>query len=371
MQLSQSDNPRVDRKKLIIAALIALVMLAAAIFLLVRVFSSASISVSVTALRCTSDQDVTPFGENLLYYDGLDLYCLNSKGSEKWHYTVGGGAKFHAGDKYVVAWTGTKLVILNKDGKATYDNQMTESIQFARAGDTYIAIVLGEDISPTLIMKNMQGLTVDTESTAFVDTLILDVGFFADGEYLWATALDVYGSVPEITMFTFRVNQLTTGDVSLGENLVYKIIYANEKLHVISTRLLRKYDYRGVKQDGADQLVYGWQLIAHHIDGGKLRMLYARNDQTAEMELTDLRYLDDTTDKRYTLPGICYGACVYKKRIMAFSDSKLYLSDISSNRFSAVSLSEVEGGVTSYIGMLSNGTVLLAGGNKVYAVALR
>lgn len=372
MQFIRNETKNVDKKKLIIAGTVALVLLAAAVTLLVIVLSSGKTTISVTALRCNSDQDVTPFDENVLYYDGLTLYCLNSKGAEKWHYTLGNDAKFHAGEEYVVAWTGTKLVILDRNGKATYDNQMDEPIQFARAGDPYIAVVLGDSISPTLVIRNMQGMSVDSESNAFQDCLILDAGFFADGEYLWTTSLDVYGSVPEITMYTFRVNQMNTGDTSLGENLVYKIIYAGDRLNVISTRLLRKFDYRGIQDNGADQLVYGWKLIAHQVDGSELKMLYARNDQTSNMELTDLRYLDDSMDKRYTLPSVCYGACIYKKQIFAFSDSKLYISDINANRFSAVSLAEVEGGVTGYLGMLNNGTALVAGGDgKVYAVAIR
>ena len=133
MQFINNETKNVDKKKLIIAGTVALVLLAAAVTLLVIVLSSGKMTIGVTALRCNSDQDVTPFDESVLYYDGLTLYCLNSKGNEKWHYTLGNDAKFHAGENYVVAWTGTKLVILDKNGKATYDNQMDEPIQFARA----------------------------------------------------------------------------------------------------------------------------------------------------------------------------------------------------------------------------------------------
>ena len=47
--------------------------------------------------------------------------------------------------------------------------------------------------------------------------------------------------------------------ISLGEHLVYAVVYAGTKLNVISTRQLRQYDYRGTQDPSGTALVYGWQ----------------------------------------------------------------------------------------------------------------
>lgn len=364
-------NEKTEWNKKKIAVFVALLVVALVLAVAVaRSFGLGVRKAGVTKLRCTTLQDVTPFGKNLLYYDGTDLFCLNSKGAEQWHYTLGSNAKFSAGGKYVVAWAGSKLVILGQNGVATYDSQLTDVIRFARAGDKYIALVLGQSVSPKLVVKDLQGITVDTENAAYEDMLILDMGFFGDGEYLWTTELDVYGSVPGIIMHTYRVAQMNTGEVSLGENLVYSVLYSGTRLNVISTRQLRSFDYRGTEDTGAARLVYGWQLINAETGSGDARLLFGRADQTDDMTaLTDLRYLCGSTDKRFALPNTCVGAVVYGDRIYAFSEKTLYRTDLKSQRFSAVNLT-AGNGVTAFIGMLQGGTVLLASGTEVYAVTL-
>lgn len=364
-----SQDSRWNKKKIITFAVIAALSLAVLIFA-ARGLGTGLRRASVTHLRCTTLQDVTPFGRNLLYYDGTTLFCLNASGKEQWSYTLGSNARFSAGDKYVVAWAGSKLVILSQNGVATYDSQLSETIQFCRAGDKYVALVLGQNISPKLVMKDLQGITVDSETSAYEDKIILDMGFFSGGEYLWTTCLDVYGSVPNIVMNTFKVAQMSTGEVSLGENLVYRILYSGQKLNVVSTRQLRCYDYRGTIDDTGTRLVYGWQLIHADAGRGDAQMLFGRADQTDDMNaLTDLRYLSGKNDRRFTLPNTCVGAVISSDRIYAFSEKTLYRADVNGERFSAVNLS-VGSGVTSYIGALEGGVVLLASGTDVYAVTL-
>ena len=369
MQLSQSMDQK--RRMIILAALGLLTVLI--VLMLLGVFGGGARKMNAVQLRCVATQDVTPFGDSVLYYDGMTLFCLNSKGSEKWSYTLGANASFSCSDKVVAAWTGTQLHIITKDGRSTYKDNMADVIQFARVGSKYVAAVLGSDVSPSLVIKDMQGTSVDNETTAYEDMVILDLGFFADGEYLWSTSMDVYGTVPTTTMHTFRVNLSNSGEISLGENLTYAIIYAGTELNVISTRQLRQYDYRGTQDPTGTVLIYGWQLMDHQVSGNNAMLLFAPSRQMESLDgVNQLRLLSGNTDKRFTLPSSCIGAALYNRKIYAFSADTVYRADINAQRFTAISLPSQIGGktVTNYLGMLSNGVALLCCDSDVYAVTL-
>lgn len=369
MQLSKPMDQK--RRLIILGALLVLTVLI--VLTVLGVFGGGNRKMSASRLRCVATQDVTPFGDSVLYYDGMTLFCLNARGHEKWSYTLGENASFSCSDSVVAAWSGTQLHIINRDGYSTYNENLADVIQFARVGSRYVAVVLGEDISPSLVIKDMQGTSVDNETTAYEDMLILDLGFFSDGEYLWTTSLDIYGTVPSTIMHTFRVNMSNSGEISLGENLAYAVIYAGTKLNVISTRQLRQYDYRGTQDPNGTVLVYGWQLIDHQVSGSNAALLFAPSRQTDGISgLNQLRLLSGKTDKRFTLPSACVGAALYNNKIYAFSHDTLYRADVNARRFDAISLPAEIGGaaVTGYLGMLRNGVALLSCDSDVYAVTL-
>ena len=338
------------------------------------VFNRVVRNVRAVKLRCASTQSIQPFGDSLLYYDGDSLICLSSNGNERWNYMVGSGASFDAGQSYVVIWRGSQLSILNKNGRSTYDNNIGEAIQFARAGEKYIAVVHGDDStsegSTSVTFYNPEGEKQDDETSAYQDMLVLDAGFFADGDYAWTTALDLYGTVPSTTLNTYRVNSMNTGTADLGETITYKVIYAGNTLNVISTRQLRRYDYNGTLDNSRTVLVYGWKLIDSVVVDNRAMMLFAPTRQlNDQISITELRCLMDNQDKRLTLPGECVGAGIYNRRIYAFSEDSLYRADLNASRFTAVSL-PFPSAATAYLGMLGDGTALLACGLDVYAVTV-
>ena len=351
------------------AVLLLLIILAAR-----GVFAPGGRSVSAVKLRCLATQDVTPFGDEILYYDGLTLYCLRANGSEHWSYPLGENASFTCSDTVIAAWSGTLLHIIDRNGNATYNEHLTDAIQFARVGPKYVAAVLGGDISPTLVIKDMQGTTVDNEATAYKDMTLLDLGFFSDGEFLWTTSLDVYGSVPDTTLHTFRVNVSNSGGISLGDHLVYAVVYAGKQLNVVSTQQLRKYDYRGTIDSSGTVLVYGWQLIDHAVNGGEAMLLFTPS-RSADLTggINQLRLIWGKTDKQYSLPTVCISAALLGRRIYAFSEDMVYRADLNARRFDPISLSKVLSSqqVTEYLGMLKNGVALLACESDVYAVTLQ
>lgn len=355
-----------NRYLLILAILVLLVL----ITYLLGLLSGKRGTISGAKLRCVVSQDVTPFNDRILYYDGGTLFCLSTGGNELWKANVGEGAKFYAGEKQVVVWAGNQLMLFDRGGRSTYSDRLSEPIQFARVGAKYLAVVTGDGVSPSLIVKDLEGSQIDSETNNYTDLMMLDCGFFGDGEYLWTTALDVYGSAPETTMHVYRVGAMNTGSVSLGEPITYAVVYSGSYLNVLNTRRLRLYDYRGTESVGDEVLVYGWKLIGSTVTNSSPYLLLAPVLQTDnDGAFTELRLLHGKTDVRYSLPDACVGAAIRGRRLYAFSGNSLYRADTGEQRFSALRL-PVDGTVTDYLGITDNGTALLVCGTDVWAVSL-
>lgn len=350
--------------------LIAICVLLVLIAYFLGMLSGKSGTISGKKLRCVVSQSVTPFDDRILYYDNSTLFCLSTSGSELWNAAVGEGAQFYAGDRRVAVWAGNQIMVFDRNGRSSYSDRLSDPVQFARVCSKYVAIVTGDSTSPTLTIRDMDGVQVDQEVNNYTDLMMLDCGFFGDGEYLWTTALDVYGAVPETTMHVYRVGLMNTGAISLGEPLTYSVIYSGEYLNVINTRRLRQYDYRGTENTAGSMLVYGWQLIGSAATASSPYLLLAPVLQTnATGVFTELRLLHGNDDNRYSLPDSCVGAAIRGRRLYAFSGNSLYRADVNAQRFSALRL-PVDGSVTDYLGMTSNGVALLASGTEVWAVTL-
>ncbi|MBQ9300686.1 MAG: hypothetical protein IJ214_09255 [Clostridia bacterium] len=365
--LDTAAKRRTLSRYLLVLAILALLVLIA---YLLGLLSGRRGTISGTKLRCVVSQDVTPFDDRILYYDNSTLFCLSTNGSELWKANVGENAKFSAGEKQVVVWSGNQLMLFDRNGRSTYSDRLSEPIQFARAGTKYLAVVMGDGVSPTLTVKDMNGGQIDSETNNYTDLMLLDCGFFGDGEYLWTTALDVYGSAPETTMHVYRVGAMNTGNISLGEPITYAVVYSGSYLNVLNTRQLRLYDYRGTESVNDATLVYGWKLIGSTATNSYPYLLLAPVLQTdTDGSFTELRLLHGKNDARYSLPDSCVGAAIRGRRLYAFSSNSLYRADTGEQRFSALRL-PVDGTVTDYLGITSNGTALLVCGTDVWAVSL-
>lgn len=366
-----SDKKR-NRRIRIFIILVALVVL---VLLGIRFLSgSGTREISASRLPCYSNQNVTPFGENILYYDGVTLHCLSSAGTIRWSFPAGAGASFSPGPKHVAVWSGLQIYLVDDNGNATYNETMEGTVQFARVGERYMGIVTGEDTSPRLTVKDLQGAQIDVEQEAYNSLMLLDLGFYGNqGEYLWTLALDVFGTAPNTIMNTFQVGKMNTGEVSLGEALTYKVIYENAKLRVFTTQQMYTFDARAVLDSNATMLVYGWKVIDHEVpERGNAKILLAPTSQTSStQQITELRVLEGNTDKRYTLPSACVGACIWRGNIYAFSGKYLYRADVNSQRFFVSGIPVPEGtNITAFYGVTTDGRALLAAGSEMYSLAL-
>lgn len=330
--------------------------------------------ISASRLPCYSNQSVTPFGDGVVYYDGASIHCLSSSGTIRWSFPAGSGATFAVGPTHMAVWFGMQLCLVDRDGNSTYNESMEAGIQFARVGRRYMAVVVGSDTSPKLIVKDLNGAQVDVEAEAFNSLMILDVGFYGDqGEYMWTLSLDVFGTAANTVLNTFQVGKMNTGEVSLGESLTYKVLYENAKLRVFTTQQMYTYDYKCVQDTNATMLVYGWKLIDSEIpERGSAKMLLAPTSQTSSTQIiTELRVLEGMSDKRYTLPVQCVGACIYKGNIYAFSSDYLYRADVSSQKFFGYGMPIPDNmKITAFYGVTSDGRALLGAGETVYSLSL-
>ncbi|MBQ3279312.1 MAG: hypothetical protein IJG94_09125 [Clostridia bacterium] len=330
--------------------------------------------ITMTKLPCYSNQSVTPFRDGVLYYDGASIHHLSSSGTIRWSFPAGTGVSFAVGPTHLALWSGTQLYLVDKNGNATYNESMEGTVQFARVGERYAAVVIGEDTEPKLVVKDLKGAQVDAEQEAFSSLMILDTGFYGDqGQYLWTLALDVFGTAPNTIMNTFQVGKMNTGEVNLGEALTYKVIYENGKLRVFSTRQVYTYDYKCVQDTNATMLVYGWKLIDAEVpDRGSARMLLAPTSQTSSTQIiSELRVLEGMNDKRYTLPTTCVGAGMYRGNIYAVAKDYIYRADMNSQKFFGYKIPAPEGTeVTAFLGITSDGRMLLASGETMYSLSL-
>ncbi len=330
--------------------------------------------IAIVNLPCYSNQSVTPFRDGVLYYDGASIHHLSSAGTIRWSFPAGSAISFSVGPSHLAIWSGSQLYLVDKDGNATYNENMEAAVQFARVGERYVAVVLGEETEPKLVVKDLRGSQVDAEAEAFSSLMILDTGFYGDqGQYLWTLALDVFGTAPNTVMNTFQVGKMNTGEVNLGGSLTYKVIYESGRLRVFTTRQVYSYDYKCVQDTNATMLVYGWKLIDAEIpDRGSARMLMAPTSQISSTQvISELRVLEGASDKRYTLPASCVGAGMYQGNIYAVSGDYIYRADINSQKFFGYPLPLPEGKtVTAYMGITEDGRMLLASGESMYSLSL-
>ena len=330
--------------------------------------------IDLVSLPCFSNQNVTPFRDGLLYYDGVSLHHLSSSGVIRWSFPAGSGIRFSVGPTHVAIWNGNQLFLVDKDGRSTYNEAMESRVQYARVGERYAAVVVGEDTEPKLIVKDLNGAQVDAEEEAFRHLMILDTGFYGDqGQYLWTLSLDVFGTAANTVLNTFQVGKMNTGEVSLGSDLTYKVLYENGRLRVFTTQQVYTYDYKCVPDTNATMLVYGWKLIDADIpERGQARMLLASTDQTESAQvISELRVIEGTTDRRYTLPVTCVGAGMHQGTIWAVAGDYVYGSSTGAQRFQGYSIPLPEGReVTAYYGITTDGRMLLASGEYMYALTL-
>jgi hypothetical protein len=123
--------------------------IAGAVFLIVTLVSNRPVTkVTANRLPCEYNDSIKPFGSNVLYYDGVSIHCMSNTGAVRWSFQLGASAGFDCTDDVVAAWAGNTIYIIDENGNSTYNDNLGEPIQFARAGKQYVAAVIGDSTTP-------------------------------------------------------------------------------------------------------------------------------------------------------------------------------------------------------------------------------
>ena len=327
----------------------------------------------VTRIGATLSQNVMPFGSSVIFYDGTTLHCVAATGGNEWSYQIGTNADYDATEQRIVAWSGNDLYILNSRGRLIYNNKMSDAIQFASAGEEYVAVFVGEPDNGVVSVIDSSGQTVD--NITIENQTLLDIGFFKsttsssaqETELMWVLGLDTTGTVISTELQTFQPGKLSTGKSSLGEHIAYMIYDQDGVLNVVTTRQIMHYNYR-VLEASSPTLIYGYTVEDVVRSGGTLyQLLVPAQDQSEGINLNNVRLMYGSIDRVLHLPSTCLAATLGTRSVYGFASNAVYACRFNETTFRAYALPI---NVTAVLGMISDNRAVVASGSEIYVVEL-
>lgn len=361
----QNDFSKMLRRIVFVIAAIVVVIIV--ISLLPR---SSGQSAKPIRISAQPSDNIQAFGENLIYYDGMTLHCITPKGASKWQYTLGTGGDFSCSKTMVVAWAGTQLHVLDKDGKPTFTDRMTDTIRFARIGASYVAACIGTDLSSSVRVTTHTGAVLEDESEPFANLYLLDIGFIENnGHYMWVLGLDVNGNAPISNLSTYEPGRMSTGSVELQDELVYKVYPHNNMLMVVDTTRLRTFNVKCVEQsDPSPVLVYGWEVKQVRAVGRNTYALLEKMPTTSSTAtFSELRLLTNYTRQSLRLLSPCFASGLTDKGVYGFGTNIIYYAPYGTTIFKATQLNY---SLDSLVCILDGGHAVMIAENNVIILTL-
>ena len=372
-----NSKKKKDRQASLRVRVIAALMAAALLLVAVVVYSLGSAGRSgvgrATRIGATLSQNVTPFGDSVIFYDGTTLHCVAATGGNEWSYQIGVNADYDATEQRVVAWSGNDLYILNSRGRLVYNNKMSGTIQFASAGDEYVAAFIGEPDNGVITVINSSGQIVDNITIA--DQTLLDIGFFKstttssaqETELMWVLGLNTTGTVISTELQTFQPGKLSTGKSSLGEHIAYKVYSIDGSLEVVTTRQIMHYNYR-VLEESNPTLIYGYTVEdVQRVGGMTYQLLIPAQESREGVRINNVRLMYGNVDRVLHLPSECLAAALGTHSVYGFASNAVYVCRFGETTFAAHALPIT---VTAVLGMISDNRVIVASGSEIYVVEL-
>ena len=363
---------RLNKKIIIFIVILALLVLAGLAFLLQSWFRPEAYKADFRKINTPIHSEYKAFADKILYANNGIIYCVSDTGATRWSYDVGENPGFHCDDNNVIIWRGSNLYVLDSNGNPKYSDNMGQEILFARISSQYFGVVLGDERQSRVLVCDLNGTPIDDINDAFMNTLVLDFGFFGKSEeFLWTMKLDTDSTAANTVLNTFEVGKMNTGEVSLGNYIAYAVFYDNDVMNVLNTRRLSFYDYRLSKQVKPEVLVYGWELLDKQLYAGQNGyMLFKQSDGDLDLgTINQLRLVSGNIDKRYTLPTGAVAAFVSNKYLYAIAPNTIYKAALQDSSFSSYPL-DIPAGVSSLVAKLNNGKVALSDGSDVYVLRL-
>ena len=327
----------------------------------------------VTRIGATLSQNIMPFGDSVIFYDGTTLHCVAATGGNEWSYQIGTNADYDATQERIVAWSGNDLYILNSRGRLIYNNKMSDTIQFASAGSEYVAVFVGDADNGVVSVINSSGQIVDNVTIS--NQTLLDIGFFKavttsstqETELMWVLGLDTTGTVISTELQTFQPGKLSTGKSSLGEHIAYMIYDMNGALEVVNTRQIMHYNYR-VLEESNPTLIYGYTVEEVKRNNNITYQLLIPAQETNEgISINNVRLMYGNVDRVLHLPSACIAASLGTHSVYGFGQNAVYVCPFGQTTFTAHALPIH---VTAMLGMISDNRAVVASGSEIYVVEL-
>ena len=327
----------------------------------------------VTRIGATLSQNIMPFGDSVLFYDGTTLHCVAATGGNEWSYQIGTNADYDATQERIVAWSGSDLYILNSRGRLIYNNKMSDTIQFASAGSEYVAVFVGDPDNGVVSVINAGGHIVDNVTIS--NQTLLDIGFFKavtssstqETELMWVLGLDTTGTVISTELQTFQPGKLSTGKSSLGEHIAYKIYDTDGLLNVVTTRQIMHYNYR-VLEESNPTLIYGYTVEdVKKIGDVTYQLLIPAQESRDGIHLSNVRLMYGSVDRVLHLPSECLAAALGTHSVYGFSQNAVYVCPFNQTTFTPYALPV---NITAVLGMITDNRVVAASGSEIYVIEL-
>lgn len=374
------DKKKKNKKKSPFQKILRIVILAAALtaILVVAVMYALNGNTregigKITRIGATLSQNVSPFGDSVIFYDGTTLHCVAATGGNEWSYQIGTNADYDATEKRIVAWSGNDLYILNSRGRLIYNNKMSDAIQFASAGDEYVAVFVGDSDNGVVSVINSSGQIVDNIPVS--NQTLLDIGFFMSTttssaqptELMWMLGLNTTGTVISTELQTYQPGKLSTGKSSLGEHIAYSIYDENGNLNIVTTRQILHYSYRALEAS-SPTLIYGYTVEDVQQSGKTLyHLLVPAQEQSEGTSINNVRLMYGSVDRVLHLPGTCIAAKLGTKSVYGFSANAVYACRFGETTFRAYAMPI---NVTAVLGMMTDNRAVVASGSEIYVVEL-
>ena len=374
------DKKKKNKKKSPFQKILRIVILAAALtaILVVAVMYALNGNTRegigrITRIGATLSQNVSPFGDSVIFYDGTTLHCVAATGGNEWSYQIGTNADYDATEKRIVAWSGNDLYILNSRGRLIYNNKMSDAIQFASAGDEYVAVFVGDSDNGVVSVINSSGQIVDNIPVS--NQTLLDIGFFMSTmtssaqptELMWMLGLNTTGTVISTELQTYQPGKLSTGKSSLGEHIAYSIYDENGNLNIVTTRQILHYSYRALEAS-SPTLIYGYTVEDVQQSGKTLyQLLVPAQEQSEGTSINNVRLMYGSVDRVLHLPGTCIAAKLGNKSVYGFSANAVYACRFGETTFRAYAMPI---NVTAVLGMMTDNRAVVASGSEIYVVEL-
>ena len=359
----KGSKARAILQLLIIGALV-LAVVVAAVWGLSSLFRNSGKPV---ALNARPTDNIQPFGDSVLVYDGTMLSCINAGGSTKWTFALGPDADYTCTSTMVVAWSGNQLHVIDKNGNPTYNDRMSQPIRFGRVGEAYVAVCTGDRTQSTVSVMSLTGALL--EHIPVEGLYVLDVGFFSKVQLLWVLSLDMDGGVPVSNLKTFEPGKIIMGGRELSDVLVYSVYPYNNLLMVVDTAKVQAYNYKCVEQtDISPLLVYGWSLRGVRAAGKQTYALFEPMPGTTGSEtFSELRLAANESIATLRLLSPCFAGGLGEKGVYGFGPNVVFYAPYGQKAFKATYLTYT---ITDLICMLDGDRAVMAAGDHVFIMKL-